>query len=158
MITQYLNQISEHERDLRNSAPERWDPEVLVIFDSSVKRTNKFSKDLVVYRDKMKENLGITGDTILAEPLYILLSMQNYSNAHEKVRQLTMESYDTGTPLLELAYRDKNLKSYLDNFTDYQLEILSDPKKYIGIAPQKTEQVCDYWENKMNDLMKMVKT
>jgi len=41
IITSYMDQISEHQRDLTNSLSQRYIPELLVIFDSSVRRIKR---------------------------------------------------------------------------------------------------------------------
>jgi adenylosuccinate lyase len=152
MVTVYMNQISEHERDLTNSLPQRYEPELLVMFDASVKRINKVSKKLRVDKQNMKRNFEMNADKIVGEPLQILLSFHGHPNAHEKVRQLTMLSYEVDKPLTEIIFEDEELKPYLDKFTENQLEIIADPKKYIGMASKKTEKICKYWEERIKEL------
>lgn len=146
MVTMYIDQISEHQRDLTNSASQRWTPEILVGFDSSVRRMKRISKKLTVDRENIRKNLETSRDKIVAEPLQILLSYYGHEDAHEAVRKLSMESYKTKKPLTEIVFADKQLKPYLDKFTSQQLEILSNPEKYTGRAPEVVEKVNKYWE------------
>ncbi len=152
MITAFENQISEHQRDLTNSMSQRYYPEVLVIFDRSVRSINKVSKKLQVDKGNIKKNFELSKDKIVAEPLQILLSYYGHPNAHEKIRQLSMKSYETGTPLNELVLSDKELEPYLKRFTEKQLEIITDPSKYIGVASKKTEEVCNLWSERIKGL------
>ena len=152
MVTVYMDQISEHQRDLTNSLSQRYVPETLVIFDSSIRRINRISKRLRVDKQNMKRNFEMNMDKIIAEPLQVLLSFYGYPNAHEKIRQLTMLSYKINRPLTEVIFDDKEIKSYLDKFTEGQLEMISDPRKYTGIASKKTEEICNYWEEKIKEL------
>lgn len=145
-ISVHLDQVSEHQRDLTNSLSQRYIPELLVMFDSSVRRANKISKKLRVDEKNMKKNFEISADKTIAEPLQILLSFHSHPTAHEKVRQLTMSSYETGKPLTTLIFEDKELKVYLEKFTPEQRAVISDPRKYVGIAVTKTRKICDYWE------------
>ncbi len=145
-VSVHLDQVSEHQRDLTNSLSQRYIPELLVMFDSSVRRANKISKKLRVDEKNMKKNFEISADKTIAEPLQILLSFHGHPTAHEKVRQLTMSSYETGKPLTTLIFEDKELKGYLEKFTPEQRAVISDPRKYVGIAATKTRKICDYWE------------
>ncbi|MEM2918745.1 MAG: lyase family protein [Candidatus Altiarchaeota archaeon] len=154
VITHYMDQISEHQRDLTNSLSQRYIPELLVMFDSSVRRAEKISRNLKVDKNAMKKNFDISKDKIIAEPLQILLSYYGFKNAHEKIRKLSMESYRTGKPLNEIVFNDPELKPYLKKFNESQIEILSKPEKYVGIAAEKTIKICNYWDKRINDLLK----
>jgi adenylosuccinate lyase len=146
VVSVHLDQVSEHQRDLTNSLSQRYIPELLAMFDSSVRRANKISKKLRVDEKNMKRNFQMSADKVIAEPLQILLSFHGHPNAHEKVRRLTMSSYETGKPLTTLIFEDKELKVYLEKFTPEQRTVISDPKRYVGIAATKTRKICDYWE------------
>ncbi|MFH1905764.1 MAG: lyase family protein [bacterium] len=146
MITIYMDQISEHQRDLTNSCSARYIPELLVTFDSSARRIKKVSSKLQVDKNNMQRNFRQNRDKIIAEPLYILLASLGHPDAHEYVRRLATESLKSNKPLLEIVMEDKNLKPYLEKFTKSQREIISDPSKYIGIASKKTEEITKLWE------------
>lgn len=152
MLTVYMDQISEHQRDLTNSLSSRFLPELLVMFDSSIRRIIKISRNLVVDKANMERNFLIGADKIIAEPLQILLSFYGHPDAHETVRVLTMESYKTGKKLSEIMSKDTKLKNYVSKFSQDQLQIISDPKKYLGIACKKTIKVCEFWQEKINNL------
>lgn len=152
IITHYMDQVSEHQRDLTNSLSQRYIPELLVMFDSSVRRAEKISRNLKVDKENMKKNFEMSRDKIIAEPLQILLSYHGFRDAHEKVRELSMSSYKTGKQLTEIVFMDSELKPYLKKFDEKQIEILSKPEKYIGIASEKTEKICRYWEKKIKEV------
>jgi len=145
LTTCYLDQISEHQRDLTNSASSRFMVEIIAAFAASVKRMNKIMKKLVVDRINLTKNFEQSKEMVIAEPLYILLAAHNHPDAHECVRKLTLESQKTGKPLRELVLNNKNLKPYLDKFTKEQKEVLKNPEKYIGIAAKKAEKICRKW-------------
>ena len=150
MISVYSDQISEHQRDLTNSASERYVPEMIVVFDHSVRRATINLKDIFIDRKKMKKNFKISSDLIIAEPLQILLSYYKCPDAHERVRQLAMKSIETKESLIKIVFNDKELKEYLNKFSKDQLGVISNPGKYIGIAPKKTKKICSYWQRKLN--------
>jgi adenylosuccinate lyase len=117
MITVYMDQISEHQRDLTNSLSQRYLPELIVVFDSSVKRMIRITNELRVDKAAMEHNFNMNKDKIIAEPLYILLAYNGHPDAHEYVRQLTDISYRTGRPLNEIVSSDEGLKPYLKKLT-----------------------------------------
>lgn len=149
IITTYMDQISEHQRDLTNSLSQRYIPELLVIFDSSLKRMIRTIEKLNIDRKRMKENFEMGKDKVIAEPLQILLSYHGHPDAHEKVRKLVMESYKTGQDLRKIIKKDKEIKKYMDKFNKKQKEIILNPEKYTGISSKKVEKVCNSWKNKL---------
>lgn len=149
MITVYNDQISEHQRDLTNSCSQRYIPELLVAFDSSIRRMIKVSQRLRIDKPNMLRNFNLNRDKIVAEPLYVLLALHGHGSAHDCVMKLISESYKTGKSMLELAIEDENLKPYLKRFTNAQREIVQDPSKYVGIASQKAIKVIGFWENQL---------
>jgi adenylosuccinate lyase len=151
MVTMYMDQVSEHQRDLTSSCSQRYTPELLVAFDSTVRRMSKVSQRLQVNRDNMQRNFELNKDKIVAEPLYSLLAFYGHLDAHEHIRKLTMESYRTGKPITEIVQTDKELKPYLKKFTRTQIEVISNPAKYIGIATKKTEKIATFWEKKLKE-------
>ena len=147
--TMYMDQISEHQRDLTNSASSRFIPEILTAFYFTVKRMDNFMKKLVVDKNNLQKNFDQNKEMILAEPIYIILAAHNHPDAHEYVRNLTLQSQKTGKPLRELLFKDPEVKPILDKLTEKQKEILDNPEKYTGIASEKTENVCDFWEKEL---------
>lgn len=152
IVTMHLDQISEHQRDLTNSASQRYTQELFVAFDYCVRRLTSISKRLEVDRERMRENIMRGIDNIIAEPLYILLSYYGHPDAHEYVRRKSIQAYEENKSLTELVEADNAILPYLRNFTDEQRGIVFDPVKYTGIAAKKTEKVVDYWEAILNKL------
>ncbi len=148
MLTVYMDQISEHQRDLTNSASSRFIPEILAAYYISVVRLNRTMSTLIVDRKSLKKNFDMNKGLIVAEPLYILLAAHNHPDAHEITRQLTLKAQLTKKPLTEIIKKEKSLQKYLKDFTKEQLKIIDDPKNYVGIANKKTESVCQHWKTK----------
>jgi adenylosuccinate lyase len=146
IVTMHLDQISEHQRDLTNSASQRYIQELLVVFDYCVRRLNRISERLEVDRERMKENFMRARETIFAEPLYILLSYYGHPDAHEYVRMKSFQAYREHKSLKELIGTDEEIQSYLQRFTDAQREQIFEPEKYRGIAAEKVERTARYWE------------
>lgn len=149
IITIYMDQVSEHQRDLTNSASMRFVPEILAAFYVSINRMDKVMQDLVVDNKNMQRNFDMSKSMIVAEPLYILLAACGHPNAHEYIREMTLQSQLTKKPLLESVKKDKSVQQYVKKFSRKQMEIISNAENYTGIAAKKTEVVCDYWKNKI---------
>jgi len=150
MVTVYQDQLSEHQRDLTNSASSRFIPEIIVGLLSSVNRLIRVCEKLVVDHENIKRNFEMNKEMIVAEPLYILLASYGHPDAHEAVRKLTLESQQSGETLRGLIQKSEELKPYWEKLTDKQMELLINPEKYIGIASQKAEKVVEYWSEKLD--------
>ena len=149
MMTMYMDQISEHQRDLTNSASMRFIPEILAGFYVSIARLEKVMSDLAVDKKNMQKNFDISKSMIVAEPLYILLAANGHPDAHEYVREMTLKSQITRKPLIQLIKNDKSIRHYLKKFDKNQIEIINNPGKYTGIAAKKTETVCGHWKKEL---------
>jgi len=146
MMTAYMDQLSEHQRDLTNSASMRFIPEILAGFYVSIVRLEKIMSNLVVDKANMQRNFNLNKQMIAAEPLYILLAAQGHPDAHEYAREMTLKSQVEKTPLIELVKKDRSIQPYLKKLNKRQIEILYNPENYIGIASKKTEMVCGQWK------------
>ncbi|MBI2657659.1 winged helix-turn-helix transcriptional regulator [Candidatus Woesearchaeota archaeon] len=149
MTTMYMDQLSEHQRDLTNSASMRFIPEMLAGFYISIARLEKVMSSLVVDKDNIKRNFDMTKKMIVAEPLYILLAANGHPDAHEYVREKTLESQLTKKPLIQLVKEDKSIQPFLKRFSKKQLEIINNPEKYTGIAEKKAEEICGLWKKEL---------
>lgn len=149
MVTVYMDQISEHQRDLTNSASARFVPEIIVGLVSSTRRLQRIMGRLVTDKERMAANFALTQGMIAAEPAYILLAAHGHPDAHEAVRKLTLRAQECGRPLQECLFEDEELAPWLAKLTDDQRAILRDPTRYTGIAARKTEMVCEEWERRL---------
>jgi adenylosuccinate lyase len=145
MTTVFMDQVSEHQRDLTNSASSRFLPEIVAGYYISVTKMNSVLSRLVIDSGNMIRNFEEGADRIIAEPLYIMLASQSHPDAHEYVRKLTLKSQKEHKSLHDLLMADESLKPYINKLSGEQLEILKDPKRYIGLSVKKTETICDYW-------------
>ena len=146
MVTVYLDQLSEHQRDLTNSASQRFLPELFVGLTISAERLNRVTQKLIVDQEAMKRNFNKSAQHIVAEPLYILLALNGHKDAHEAVREITLDAEKTGKSVVEIAKSKESLKTVINKFSKAQLDILAHPEQYIGKAIEKTEMVCMKWK------------
>lgn len=152
MVMTYLDQISDHQRDLTNSASQRYIPQILDQFDYSVRRAARITRNLQPHIQNMLKNFGISADKSIAEPLHLLLSAYGYPDSHAYVGKLADQSYATGTALTEIVKKDESLQPYLKKFTPKQMQIINDPSRYVGIAAEKAEKIASTWEERMKKM------
>lgn len=148
-VTVYADQISEHQRDLTNSASSRFSCEIIAGLVLAAERLGSVIPRLVMDTERMAANLRSSAGLVVAEPLYIVLSALGHPDAHECVRRLAVSASREGVPLLGTARRMPELAAYFSRMTRAQLEILEHPENYTGIAGPKTLAVCSYWEERL---------
>jgi adenylosuccinate lyase len=144
----YLDQISEHQRDLTNSASSRFISEYLAGFAASVGRMNKIIPALFVDRDRLLHNLRSGGDLVLAEAAYILLAESGEPDAHEKIRKCTLNCEKNKTTLREELKKDsaswETLSSRLAKSLDVSPEeFFSRPELYRGRSAEKAKKIAE---------------
>lgn len=149
IITVFLDQISEHQRDLTNSASARTYGEVVAYVFSMAKRLTRVMNKLTVNHENLQRNLNMTKGGTAAEPLQLILSALGHSHAHEKVRILARQARRESRPLEEVVMGDAELADYLEKMTPRQRSVISNPSLYIGIAPKKARAVAERWKQKL---------
>lgn len=158
MVTIFMDQISEHQRDLTNSASSRFITELFTGFIYSVYRLTTAVKNLKVYRDRMKTILESSIDGIIAEPLYILLTLKGHPDGYGYARALSAKVRKTNRPFIDLIWEDEEIKPYLQRMSEEHLAILKNPAQYVGAAAQRANATCDEWEMRINSISKTLKT
>jgi len=144
------NIISEHERDLCGSASSRFALMIPVLFTYQLERVIKYFDRFKLNYDRIAHNFVLQGDLIMAEPLYILLELNDYpGDAHEDVKQLTIQAREQSVSLMSLAEASDKMKPFIEKFTDAQMAVLLNPVTYTGIAPLKVKKVCAYWQGQL---------
>ena len=144
--TLFMDQISEHQRDLTNSASGRFTGEIFGAFIYSVNRLERTLRKIVIDRKRMRLNYELSRDSIVAEPLYILLALSGHPSAYDETRVLMEESRKADMDILTVASGKPDIQKYFDKMTDDQLGILDDPSGYTGISTKLCDKVCDHWE------------
>ncbi len=146
ILTVYMDAISEHQRDLTNSASARFLPELIAGLVYSSRKLFGVSKNLVVDEKKIAENFSTASALIVAEPLYILLAKYGHEDAHEAVRFVSQKAREEGKSVLDVAKKDGVLKNFFEKFSRAELVVLENPQMYVGESRKKTLQVCSHWK------------
>ena len=157
VVTFFMDQISEHQRDLSNSASTRFIADYLAGFTAAVTRMIKITGTLYVDKERLYSNLSFTGDLVLAEAAYILLSCAGEGDAHEVIRKVTLECEKNGTTLAEELPKDENVWSKISNQLRETAgldaaEFFSKPELYRGKAADKAETISAKYMKLMTEL------
>jgi adenylosuccinate lyase len=158
-MTFYMDQISEHQRDLTNSASGRFVADYLSGFAAAVNRAIKVLRSLYVDADRMRRNLEQTADLVLAEPTYLLLAASGVPDAHEVVRKLTLRCEEHGTNLAQELAKEPSLhaavSSQLARTGNVEPEgFFAAPELYRGLAAERSRRLADRYSQKAQALRK----
>jgi len=150
LVTVFLDQLSEHQRDLTNSASGRTYGESVNYLVVTAKRLSRIIAKLEVDQDNMSTNLNLQKGLILAEPLQIILAFLGHPDAHEKVRKLTQQAIREGKGMEDILAVDPELAPYIARMSPKQLLVLQNPTLYTGIAKTKTGTIVSNWRKRLN--------
>ena len=150
-MTFFMDQISEHQRDLTNSASQRFTADYVAGFCQAVSRMTEVIEGLGVNRSRLMANLaggteaGVVGG-VLAEPAYILLAESGVSDAHEVIRRITLAAETEGVPFARALAAEKETLSRIGvkmaelglvSAAEDALEFFERPERYRGLSAQK---------------------
>ncbi len=159
MVTVYLDQVSEHQRDLTNSSSQRYLPELLTIFDYCVRRLTRtiWNEETAKARIKVdlvniETNLSRSLDSMAAEPFYVLSAMSGDEDAHERARVSVQRAIASGSSFVEALKKDPELRNYYKQIPASKRKFIENPKLYTGIAQKKTLQVAARWEKRLKSI------
>jgi len=153
VATFYMDQISEHQRDLTNSASERFVPEYLAGLSAAANRMLSVLRGLAVDRERMAANLGMTGGAVLAEPAYILLAESGEADAHERLRRITLLCEEKGLPLKAALESEGVLPALTARLAALGVEgapsFFEEPRRYRGRAAEKARRIGEKYRGLM---------
>jgi adenylosuccinate lyase len=152
--TFFMDQISEHQRDLSNSASQRFIADYVAGFCLAVSRMAAVLEGLGADRGRLLANLrgdaaggGIVGG-VLAEPAYILLAETGVSDAHEIIRKITLKAEKEAVNFAEaLAAEPETLQRIGGKMAELGLiaspadvqSFFEQPERYRGLAANKAK-------------------
>jgi adenylosuccinate lyase len=105
-----------HERDISHSSVERViGPDSTILIDYMLHRLSRIVKNLVVYPQRMKENLHKMRGLIFSQQVLLKLSNLGLSRekAYEMVQRNALKVWDTGKEFQSLLLEDLELREYL---------------------------------------------
>lgn len=139
VMTALENISLEHERDLTNSANERFIlSETFIIVHYMLKQLISVLRGLVFFPENIKNNLERTNGLIMAERIMLALVEKGYGRqeAHELVRKLSMDAFSNKRHLKDVVRGAKLFK-------EKELTGLFDYSTYMGEAEHIVENVLE---------------
>jgi len=161
--TFFMDQISEHQRDLSNSASMRFIADYITGFCLAVSRMTKVIEGLGTDRQKLLDNLqsGNIPGGVMAEPAYILLAETGASDAHEVIRKITLAAEKEKTsfasalakePLLLEKIGGKLAELGLIASPTEVLSFFENPQVYRGLASEKAKALAEKYSKLMGEI------
>jgi adenylosuccinate lyase len=129
----------EHERDLTNSANERFIfPDSFILTHYIILEMNRILGGLTFYPGNIEKNLNLTGGAVLSERVMIALTEKGMGRqeAHELMRTCNIEAFEGRKKLLDVLCARKEVTSLIPK---EELARLFDPHTYIGEAKEIVE-------------------
>ena len=182
VMTFFMDQISEHQRDLSNSASQRFIADYIAGFALAVGRMAQVVKGLGVDRERLAANLvgaaaesaGIPGG-VLAEPAYILLAESGISDAHEVIRKITLAAEREKLTFAQALSHEKQMLALIgakmaelgiinqtgsnagacaseEAIMDAALAWFEKPERYCGIAAKKARSVAAKYRSEIQKI------
>ena len=157
VMTFFMDQISDHQRDLTNSASSRFVAEYLAGFSLAAERMLSVLRSLKVDRARMAENMARTGDLAFSEAAYVLVALGGDPDAHERIRTATLKAEQSREPLVDVLRKDTVLWALIRRQLGVTLgtepeAFFSDPSRYSGIAASRARAIADVHEQKIAEL------
>lgn len=135
------NAIQWNERDLANSAPERFlHPHAFILLDHILHQMAKVFSELRVFPDRMLENMERAQGLMMAESVMIALTEKGVGRqeAHEMAREAAMRAIQGRTHYRDALLADKAIAKALGK---KGIADAVDPSKYVGPVDRIIDQV-----------------
>ncbi|XCN74270.1 MAG: adenylosuccinate lyase family protein [Candidatus Electrothrix aestuarii] len=144
----YEGLICEHERDYRSVRLE-W----AALTDSSLYTCGLLAlmkeilADMTVHEQRVRDNVLKAAPLISTEALMFFLGDTiGKQNAHTLVYEASMQSVETGKPVLDILMEDAKIAG---NFSREEIERAIAPERHVGMSRELTEKTIAYVETRM---------
>ncbi len=120
-----------HERDISHSSVERViSPDSTILLDFMLARFTNLMDKLIVYPDRMKKNLELTGGLIYSQRLMLALvdAGMTREEAYAVTQDLAKEAWEGGAAFFDLVKKDNRTAAKL---TGQQIEEIFNPAWYV---------------------------
>jgi adenylosuccinate lyase len=131
---------AEHERDW-SAVHTEWSalPELCLLGAAALAQTLEVVRGLIVYRDRMRQNVDALQGLMLSEAVMLRLGeFVGRQTAHDVVYAAAMAAFESGRPLRALLQEDERVTRYL---TAADLDALLRPEAYVGLAGEFVDRV-----------------
>lgn len=148
-VTVHLNQVSNFQRDLADSAATRYYGEKVGALCTMMETLIDFLGALKLNRESLLRNLNLTKGAVLSEAAKALLTKYGFLGADAKMRQIAKQMRGSGKTLYAEMLDDEELREPVLAMKDEDRQLIEDPVNYVGIAPEKALLVADTWATRL---------
>lgn len=155
VFTEFENVPLWHERDLTNSANERFViPFSFILIDDMLRNVTTVLKGLVVFEESIKNNLELTSGAILSEKVVIELVKKGVGRqeAHEIVRKCAMQAYYRKSNFKEVLFKNIEISSH---FNKEEINSIFNYHNYLGVTKQLVDDALEKTEKELEKLTKL---
>ena len=110
------NQALWHERDISHSSVERVIfPDSCILMDYMLKRMGRILNNLLVYPERMQENMWLTKGLVFSQRVMLALVRKGLSReaAYEVAQRNAMKCWEQKVPLKDLLAQDEDLQKHI---------------------------------------------
>lgn len=142
-----LNLVSEHQRDLTDSASSRFYGIVFATVARMASTLNRTMAKMEVDPVNLERNLNLTQGAIAAEPLQIVLRKYGHPAAHNTAKVIVQAAIDNGQTLSEaLVANEEFVRDYRHRLSEEERNIIAHPEaNYLGLTPQLAQDQIRRW-------------
>ncbi|MHB8634409.1 MAG: adenylosuccinate lyase [Thermoplasmatota archaeon] len=140
-IPVWENAVQWHERDLANSAPERFlNPHAFILLDHITIQLAKVFETLQVYPERMKENMERAQGLMMAESVVMALTKKGWPRheAHEEARKASLQALDGNVHFRDALHKSPKILKALGKAGIAQAV---DPNLYVGPVDEIIDRV-----------------
>ncbi len=144
------NMITWHERDMTQSAAERFIlPEGCILIDHMLLSMNDVVTNLHVDEERMRKNMELTQGRSMSEAVMIALTRKNMSRqeAHELLRKLAVKSKRKRRDFRKVLLQNGTVSEKLN---EEQIDEALNPSNYLGTAIEQVEQMIEKTRKQRN--------
>jgi adenylosuccinate lyase len=140
--TQAFSEI--YMRELRDHSPFYLEdlviPETALLASTMLNQARFILQGLIVKKENMRRNLGISQGWIMAEPLMLALSKKTAKKetGFAIIHRAAMKSFEKGIPLRKSIESSPEIHEY---FTPEEIRGLLEPQNYLGLTDQLIDEV-----------------
>jgi adenylosuccinate lyase len=127
-----IDMVTEHQRDLTNSASGRFYVEFFCVAHLMWVRLEKVLSRLECFPEAMTAHLEKAGTSIYAEALYVLLTAEGVEGAHDFVRECSREAEKKNLSLFEVVKSKNKLPKKISSIKNLENIVLHGPQMKLS--------------------------
>jgi adenylosuccinate lyase len=148
LFNAYQNLVSDHQRDLRDSASMRFYSTIPAMVARTALNLAKTLNKIEVNEPNLQRNLRLTEGAIASEALQVILRDRGNVRAYAIAKRIVETAQKNDQPFREVVVSDEETAEVLKNIPTYQREAIVHPEEnYIGLSLEESMRHLAAWDN-----------